>query len=345
VRAEALSLLEEGAAQGARLAQCCAALGISLRSLQRWKHGLDDRRRGPTRAPAHRLSEAEKDDIVRLANSPQCRNLSPEQVVAKLADGGVYVCSERSLRRVLAERRLDRHRLRSKPSAGRRKPRAYVASEPLRLLSWDITYMKSSSVRGTYFYLYLFVDVWSRRIVAAEVHEIQSAEIAARLLTRACAEHAVDAEKLVVHSDNGAPMKGSTMLATMHDLGITPSFSRPGVSDDNAFVEALFRHLKYAPSYPRQGFESLVAARAWAARFVDWYNAQHLHSAIGYVTPDDRHHGRDIAILEQRRAVYLAAQQRHPRRWTAQTRSWERLTEVSLNPERVIAVAPKMSAA
>lgn len=345
MRAEALALLEEGAAQGARLAQCCAALGISLRSLQRWKHETTDRRRGPRQAPSHRLSEAEKDDIVRLANSPQCRNLSPEQVVAKLADDGVYVCSERSLRRVLAERRLDRHRLRSKPSLGRRKPRPYRATEPLRLLSWDITYMKSARVRGTYFYLYLFVDVWSRRIVAAEVHELQSAEIAASLLSRACAEHAIDAENLVLHSDNGAPMKGSTMLATMHDLGITPSFSRPGVSDDNAFVEALFRHLKYAPSYPRHGFDNLAAARAWAARFVDWYNTVHLHSAIGFVTPDDRHHGRDIAILDQRRQVYLAAQQRNPRRWTRHARSWERVSEVALNPERTVAIAPKISAA
>jgi transposase InsO family protein len=291
------------------------------------------------------LSEAEKDDIVRLANAPQCRNLSPEQVVAKLADDGVYVCSERTLRRVLTERRLDRHRLHSKPSAGRRKPNAYVATEPLRLLSWDITYMKSAAVRGAYFYLYVFIDVWSRRIVAAEVHEMQSAEIAANLLTRACAENAIDVEKLVVHSDNGAPMKGSTMLATMHDLGITPSFSRPSVSDDNAFIEALFRHLKYAPSYPQRGFDSLAEARTWAARFVGWYNSEHLHSAIGFVTPDDRHHGRDIAILDQRRQVYLAAQQRNPRRWTQQTRSWERVAEVALNPERAVTVAPKMSAA
>jgi transposase InsO family protein len=271
--------------------------------------------------------------------------LSPEQVVAKLADEGVYVCSERSLGRVLAERGLDRHRLRSKPSAGRRKPRAYCATEPLRLLSWDITYMKCAAVRGTHFYLYLFIDVWSRRIVAAEVHEIQSTELAADLLSKACAEHGIDAEKLVVHSDNGAPMKGSTMLATMHDLGITPSFSRPGVSDDNAFVEALFRHLKYAPSYPRQGFDSLAAARAWATRFVAWYNTEHLHSAIGLVTPDDRHHGRDIAILDQRRQVYLAAQQRNPRRWTGRPRVWDRVTEVSLNPERSVTLAPKTSAA
>jgi putative transposase len=345
LREEALALLEEGSAQGARLAQCCAALGISLRSLQRWKHGTSDGRRGPNRAPSHQLTEAEKDDIVRLANTPQCRNLSPEQVVARLADEGVYICSERSLRRVLAERRLDRHRQRSKPSSARRKPRSHVATGPMQVVSWDITYMKNVAVRGSYFYLYLFIDIWSRRIVGAEVHDSQQTELAAKLLASVCVKHSVQAEKLVLHSDNGAPMKGSTMLATMQALGITPSFSRPGVSDDNAFVEALFRHLKYAPSYPRDGFHSLEQARAWAQRFVAWYNTEHLHSAIGYVTPDDRHHGRDIALLEQRREVYRVAQQRHPRRWTRAARSWERIASVTLNPERSPSIAPQIVAA
>jgi len=140
--------------------------------------------------------------------------------------------------------------------------------------------------------------------------------LAAGLLSKLCIEHNLETEKLVVHSDNGAPMKGSTMLATMQSLGITPSFSRPSVSDDNAFAESLFRHLKYAPTYPRHGFATLDAARAWVARFVHWYNHEHLHSAIALVTPDDRHHGRDIAILEKRRSTYALAQQRNPRRWT-----------------------------
>ncbi len=117
------------------------------------------------------------------------------------------------------------------------------------------------------------------------------------------------------------------------------------MSDDNAFVEALFRHFKYAPSYPRDGFLSLQAARDWVKRFVDWYNAQHLHSPIALVTPDDRHHGRDVALLENRRRLYLAAQQRHPRRWTQSPRSWQRPAIVTLNPERVVLAAPKFNAA
>lgn len=282
---------------------------------------------------------------MQLVNQPAYRNLSPEQAVAKLAGEGTYVCSERSLRRILKARKLDSYRGRSKPGSGHNKPREYVAHEPLRVLSWDITYLRSSVLRGGYFYMYLFLDIWSRRIVGAEVHEMQQAELAGRLLNKVCAQHAIRTEQLVVHSDNGAPMKGSTMLATMQALGITPSFSRPSVSDDNAFAESLFRHLKYAPSYPRLGFESIADARAWVDRFVAWYNGQHLHSSIGLVTPDDRHHGRDIAILQTRRDTYALARELNPRRWTGAARKWQRPAIVTLNPDRVVMTTPVSSAA
>ena len=321
-------------------------LGVSARTLQRWERGpAGDARKGPKAASPHQLTDAEKDRIVALVNQPAYRNLSPEQAVAKLAEAGTYVCSERSLRRILKARRLDSYRQRSKPARRQNRPRQYVAREPLRVLSWDITYLRSSTVRGGFFFLYLFLDIWSRRIVGAEVHVTQQSELATALLTKICRENELDTEKLVVHSDNGAPMKGSTMLATMQSLGITPSFSRPSVSDDNAFAESLFRHLKYAPSYPRLGFENLEDARAWVARFVDWYNREHLHSAIGLVTPEDRHHGRDVAILQKRRETYALAQQRHPRRWTGQPRAWARPAIVTLNPERLVITTATSSAA
>lgn len=320
----------------------CEVLGVAARTVQRWRRGpADDARRGPKTAPAHQLSDAEKDEVVRLVNQPAYRNLSPEQAVAKLASESIYICSERSLRRVLAERQLDRYRQRSKPAKGHSKPRQYVAHEPLRVLSWDITYMRSSTVRGGFFYLYLFLDIWSRRILGAEVHVTQQADLAAKLLDKLCVEHELETEKLVVHSDNGAPMKGATMLATMQSLGITASFSRPNVSDDNAFAEALFRHLKYAPSYPRLGFATIDEAQAWVARFVEWYNHEHLHSAIALVTPDDRHHGRDIAILQKRRDTYAIAKERNPRRWTRHARTWERPSIVTLNPDRLVLTSAK----
>ena len=162
-------------------------------------------------------------------------------------------------------------------------------------------------MRGRFYYLYMVEDVWSRKIVGWEVHEEECVDLAAELVTRSCEMAGISREGLVLHSDNGGPMKGSTMLATLQHLGIVASFSRPQVSDDNPYSEALFRTLKYRPGYPRKPFESLAAARAWVAGFVAWYNTEHLHSGIGFVTPEDRHQGRDLAILEHRRKVYDAS--------------------------------------
>jgi transposase InsO family protein len=324
------------------LARACQILGVSCRTLQRWRRqpGGVDQRRGPISPPKHKLTDEEEERAVAVANSPEYRNLSPERVVARLADAGEYVCSESALRRILKRRSLAAHRQRSKPASPRHKPREYVAHEPLRVLTWDITYLRSAKVRGQFFYLYLFLDIWSRRIVGWAVHEIQSSDLAAQTLRRACEDNGIQTEKCVLHSDNGAPMKGCTMLATLADLGITRSFSRPSVSDDNAHVESLFRHLKYAPAYPSRGFDSAEHARRWVARFVRWYNSEHQHSSIGYVTPDDRHHGRDITLLEQRRELYERARKANPHRWTRPPRKWSRPAVVTLNPDRVIQTEP-----
>ena len=344
LRQDLLDRVDEAVCAGARLEKACQLLGVSSRTLQRWRRGWGDRRRGPKSPVTHRLTAKEQEEILAVANSPAYRNLSPERVVAKLADEGRYICSEASLRRVLKRYAQDAHRQRSKPGVRRHKPREYVAHEPLRVLTWDITYLRHAKVRGNFFYLYLFVDVWSRRIVGSEVHSIQSTDLAADALRRLCVKHAVETERCVLHSDNGAPMKGSTMLATLHELGITRSFSRPQVSDDNAHVESLFRHLKYAPSYPTRGFDDLAHARQWVARFTAWYNEHHLHSAIGYVTPDDRHSGRDIELLQKRRDLYQLARERNPRRWTGPPRKWNRPAIVTLNPDRTIEVATSTSA-
>jgi len=332
---------------GARRAPACRVIGISERTLQRWQQesgGGTDQRRGPKTLIPHRLTEDEKDQAQALANRPEYRNLSPEAVVAKAADAGEYVCSERTLRRIQKERNQATYRGRAKPATPIHKPREYAANGPLQVLSWDITYLKNARVRGAHFFLYLYVDVWSRRILGWAVHDEQTSERAAELLRSVCAEHRIEADTAVLHQDNGAPMKGATFLATLDALGVTKSFSRPGVSDDNAYIESLFRHLKYVPSYPRTGFHSVAQASHWVAHFVDWYNHQHLHGSIGLVTPDDRHHGRDIAILAQRRRVYADARAKNPRRWTRDIRRWNRPTIVTLNPERTIEARPANNA-
>lgn len=317
---------------GARIQVACNELGLSVRTVQRWRmkpHG-EDARRGPRTAPKQKLSDDERAELLAVVNSPGCRDLVPAQIVARLADEGRYVASESTMYRVLRAEGQLAHRQHSAPRK-HKAPDELVADGPCQIWSWDITYLPSS-VRGRFFYLYLFVDVWSRRIMKAEVHDRESGDIAARMLADACREHGVDRGVLVLHSDNGAPMKAATMLATMRELGVLSSFSRPRVSDDNPFSEALFRTLKYVPSYPRKPFASVDSAWGWVERFVSWYNGEHRHSAIGFVTPAERHQGADVALLQARRVLYEAARAAHPERWSGSIRAWDAPALVALNP-------------
>ncbi len=335
-----LELVTEATDAGARLERACEVLNVSPRSVQRWSRGGQDRRCGPKTSPPNRLSEAERRKMVEVANSSEFRALAPKQIVPRLADRGVYVASESSFYRVLSEHGLNTHRERTKPARGHR-PKEHVATAPLQVASWDITYLKSH-VAGRFWYLYMVVDVWSRKILGWAVHDSESMDFAAELVERTCDDAGADPAGWVLHSDNGGPMKGSTMLATLQRLGVVASFSRPRVSDDNPFSEALFRTLKYRPGYPSAGFATVAAASSWVEHFVAWYNHEHLHSAIGYVTPADRHAHRDGAILAQRRRVYERARRRHPSRWSRGTRRWNAPAVVSLNPEiRADSVEPQ----
>jgi putative transposase len=319
---------------GARQRRACEILGIDERSLQRWKRQDigEDRRAGPSRPPINKLTDAERRRIVEIAGSPRFRDLSPRQIVPKLADEGVFIASESSFYRVLRVEGQLAHRGRAKAPTHRR-PDELVATAPNQVWCWDITYLPSL-VRGKFFYCYTVLDIFSRKIVGKAVHDCESDQHAAVLIATACAAEGVQRDQLVVHSDNGHPMRGATMLATLQSLGVAASFSRPAVSDDNPFIEALHRTMKYRPEYPSRPFATLQAATAWVDRFVDWYNSCHLHSAISFVTPQQRHSGTDTATLEARRAVYDAARRRHPSRWSGACRSWARLEVVRLNPRR-----------
>lgn len=317
------------------LAKACATLGISPRTVSRWrKHpdGGEDLRRGPSTKPSHALTEDERRRVIEIATSPEYRNRSVRQIVPSLADKGIYVASEPTFYRVLRDANLMAHRNAARPPK-HSKPKRWVATGPNQVWSWDITYLRAP-VRGTFFYLYLVLDIWSRKIVGWRVHAEESMHHASALIDATCKAAGVSRAGLVLHSDNGGPMKGSTMLATLQRLGIVASFSRPSVSDDNAICEALFRTLKYRPGFPRKPFASLADADAWVAGFVAWYNGQHLHSALRYVTPNDRHQGLDVDILAKRRRVYVEAKARTPRRWTGDTRNWTPIGDVALNPER-----------
>lgn len=340
-----LELLDEAVHAGAGLEAACDMLGLSVRTVQRWQaqDGGEDRRYGPKSEPANKLSETEKRKIVAVANSPEYRDVSPKQIVPRLADQGIYIASEASFYRTLREQQLINHRERSKPASAHR-PSEHVATGPWQVASWDITYLKTH-VAGCFLYLYLVIDVWSRKIIGWEVHETECKELSSELVQGIAADADVDLDGWVLHADNGGPMKGSTMVATLARLGVIASFSRPHVSDDNPFSEALFRTLKYRPGYPAGGFATLDEARAWVEGFVRWYNTQHLHSGIRYTTPDDRHSGRDVEILANRRRVYEQARRRNPSRWSRQTRNWDRVEVVRLNPKPTEEIAQEKIAA
>ena len=268
--------------------------------------------------------------IIEVSTAPLYQDLCPWKIVAKLADSGRYLASESSFYRVLKEADLLKHRAKSRPRE-RKRPKDLIARQPNCVWSWDITYLKSP-VKGMYYYLYLTLDVFSRFIVGWTVEEVESAEHAARLMTRACAEQGVAEDTLTLHADNGGPMKGATMLSTLQKLHVVPSFSRPSVSDDNPFSESLFKTLKYRPSYPDGAFANLEEAREWVLRFVRWYNHEHLHSGIRFVTPASRHSGKDESILHNRSVVYEEAKRKNPSRWSGPIRNWSMIKEVRLNP-------------
>lgn len=331
-----MTLVEEAVKAGARREAAAEILGLTVRTLQRWADqgpGSDDQRRGPHTEPANKLSATERQRVLEVVNSPKYRDLAPAQIVPRLADEeGIYLASESTLYRVLREEKQLTHRERSRPATSTR-PAEQVATGPNQVWSWDITYLPAP-VRGTFFYLYLILDVWSRKIVGGVVHEEESSDLASQLFLSSCLRLGLDPEGLVLHSDNGSPMKGATMLATLQRLGVMPSFSRPHVSDDNPYSEALFRTLKFRPEYPSRPFASLQEVQAWVAAFIDWYNTEHRHSAIRYVTPAERHDGREEAVLERRCRIYEAARQKHPHRWSGEVRNWTPITTVRLNPDR-----------
>ena len=336
-RQAAIELINETVAAGAPKAKACQELEITIRTLQRWTETGELKEDGrPTAvrpAPANKLSDAERQGLLELCNRAEYASLPPGQIVPRLADQGIYLACESTFYRVLKEHGQLHHRGRSRAPRKVARPTTYAASAPNQVWSWDITYC-ASRVRGLFYYLYLIEDIYSRKIVGWEIHESESGEHAAELMQRTVMTEQCFRQPLVLHSDNGAPMKSATLLAKLDDLGVTPSRSRPRVSNDNPYSESLFRTLKYRPTWPSAGFSDLEEARSWVTRFAAWYNQEHRHSQIKYVTPEQRHKGEDIDILTQRRVVYEQAKTQRPERWSGDVRDWQPVGEVMLNPDR-----------
>lgn len=326
-----VALVDEAMAAGARQRRCCEILEIPERTLQRWRVDPVDHREDPQSPPANKLSEAERKEVLDTACSPRFRDRSPKQIVAILADEGEYIASESTFYRVLRQSQLQKPREVVRTSVHKR-PKEHIATGPNQVWSWDITYLRGPG-RREFYYLYVVIDVWSRKIVGWAVHHEESGEFAANLVRKAVLDEAAPAG-LILHSDRGAPMVSICLLAMLEHLGVRPSYSRPRVSDDNPYSEAVFRTVKYRPAFPNKPFQSLASADDWVADFVDWYNTVHRHSGIGFVTPEQRHNGEDIVVLANRRRVYEKARRRNPNRWSRHCRRWNRPKLVALNPTR-----------
>ncbi|MBT3785394.1 IS3 family transposase [bacterium] len=253
------------------------------------------------------------------------------QIVPRLADEGTYIASESSFYRVLKANGELKHRGRSKKRENKKLPPTHCANGIHEVFTWDITWLPGP-VKGLFFYLYLVLDIYSRKIVGWEVYETESSENASKMIQKTIWREGCVDSPLVLHSDNGSPMKGSTLLELLNKLNVKTSYSRPRVSNDNAYSEAIFRTCKYWPTYPSKGFEDLDQAREWVLKFVRKYNYEHRHSSIKFMTPDERHRGLDKEVLARRKAVYEAAKEHNPNRWSGNTRNWQPVKEVWLNP-------------
>ena len=333
-----MSWIQEAKRDGARLPRACDEAGLTLRTYRRWcQHGQvkADRRPDATRpTPANKLSEAEQAKIIEVCNQAQFASLPPSQIVPTLLDQGEYYGSESTYYRVLKAHGQLHHRGRSLAPKGSAMPTTYTATGPCQVFCWDITYL-ASTVRGQFYYLYMLEDVYSRKIVGHEVYEAESGEHAAKLLEQTLLREKCLHSGVVLHSDNGAPMKSQTMRVKANELGVTTSYSRPRVSNDNPFAESLFRTCKYRPDWPSAGFKSLDEARDWVLKFTRWYNYEHKHSQLRFVTPHQRHTAQDVALLAQRKERIETAKAANPNRWGKRAvRNCTPMGPTTLNPEK-----------
>nr|CAA6826451.1 MAG: Mobile element protein [uncultured Thiotrichaceae bacterium] len=336
-RKQLIDLIQEACRQGARLPLACTEAGLSLSTYRRWlKQGEVQEDKRPTcqrPTPAHQLTEAERSVILTVCNQPEYAHLPPTQIVPLLLDKGIYHASESSYYRVLKAAEQLNHRGRTQAPKKQHKPTSHAAKKANECWSWDITYLPALT-QGSYYYLYLFEDIFSRKIVGWEVYEKECGELASQLVQRCVLREQCFNQPLVLHSDNGAPMKSFTMRAKLEELGVASSYSRPRVSNDNPFSEALFKTLKYVDKWPTTGFGGLEEARDWVQQFVQWYNHEHKHSKINFVSPAERHAGLDAGILAKRKRVLEAAKEENPRRWSGEVRNCKPAGTVTLNPDK-----------
>ncbi len=292
------------------IAVICAAIGMARASFYRWQNPMQGAAR--PRVSPRALSNDERLVVLAILHEDRFVDLAPGEVYSTLLDEDRYLCSERTMYRVLAANQAVRERRDQLRHPAYAAPEL-LATRPNELWSWDITKLRGLKT-WSYFYLYVIIDVFSRYVVGWMVADCESAALAEVLIGETCANQKIERNKLGLHADRGSSMKSKLVAMLLSDLGVTKTHSRPRVSDDNPYSEALFKTLKYRPAFPEK-FGSIEDARAHCRMFFEWYNAQHHHSGIAMVTPEDMHYGRAADRVVSRTAVLLAAHLEHPERF------------------------------
>ncbi len=329
IKKQIVSDIAEAVSQGAALYKCCDVIGIHPRTYHRWCRVTADRRKGSKRTNKRSLSDAEKDQIVEACCSKRFQDKNPYEIVAILLEEGIYIASPWTYYRVLKERGLLVHRGNSRAPRKPYTPPELKATGPDQVYAWDITWIPSM-VNGLFWYVYSVEDIWTREIVGWTIYNEESADHAIALFNSIKTRR--NLKGTWIHSDNGNPMRGATLAVMLANLGMFLSHSRPLVKNDNAYIESFFKTLKYHAAYPCR-FNSMEDARRWVADFIDWYNTEHRHSGIGYVTPQQRRQCKVEALFRKRNATLLDAFQRTPERFPkAGPKLWREKKTVYLNP-------------
>jgi len=293
----------------------CEALQVPRATF--YRHHSTNSRSGNNRthrpAPPLALSSGERQAVIDVLHSDQFCDDAPHQVYAKLLDAGRYLCSVRTMYRILETEHgnvKERRKHVQRPQYVRPE---LLATEANQVWSWDITKLKGP-VKWTYFYLYVIMDIFSRYVVGWMIAHREQAALAKRLINDSCTKQHIDAEQLTLHADRGSSMKSKVVAHLLSDLGVTKTHSRPHVSNDNPYSEAQFKTLKYCPQFPER-FGSIQDARVFCQYFFNWYNKEHRHSGIALMTPEQVHYGIDQQILQHRSDVLAAAFEKNPNRF------------------------------
>ncbi len=312
-------------------AASCRALGIPRASFYR---RLGQKKQSslpaPRHAPARALVPAERATVLEHLHSERFQNKAPAQVYATLLDEGTYLCSIRTMYRLLEQNQEVRERRNQLTHPHYQKPEL-LATGPNQVWSWDITKLLGP-VKWTYFYLYVILDIFSRYVVGWMVAPGESAALAKRLIGETYRKQGIAPDQLTLHADRGSSMRSKSVAFLLADLGVTKSHSRPHVSDDNPFSESQFKTLKYRPEFPDR-FGCIQDARSFCQHFFSWYNIEHHHSGIGLLTPEMLHHGRADEVIRRRQDILSQAYERNPERFVrVHPKPPDKPTAVWINP-------------